>query len=123
MTEFETIEALSNLAANAATFFTVFLSMTFGYLTAAYLVGADLTRFQCFVIAGIYFLSPSVFGAAAITCTSTGPTLKARETSVIDDVWIANAVSWSGGAWVIVVVMILLSLYFMYNVRSTTRKS
>ena len=123
MTEFETIEALSNLAANAATFFTVFLSMTFGYLTVAYLVGADLTRFQCFVIAGIYFLSPSVFGAAAITWTSTWATLKARETSVIDDVWIANAVSWSGGVWVIVVVMILLSLYFMYNVRSTTRKS
>ena len=97
MTEFETIEALSNLAANAATFFTVFLSMTFGYLTAAYLVGADLT--------------------------STWATLKARETSVIDDVWIANAVSWSGGVWVIVVVIILLSLYFMYNVRSTTRKS
>ena len=43
MSEAEAIEALSDVAANAGTFFTIFLSVTFAYLTVAYVVGAALS--------------------------------------------------------------------------------
>jgi hypothetical protein len=121
MTEFEAIDALSSIADTFATFFTVFLSLTFGYLTVAYIVGGDLTRFQYLVISGIYFLSASIIGAGAIVWVTTWEALNAQEPSIFDDIWIANALSWSGGISIIVILVTLVSLYFMYNVRSASK--
>jgi hypothetical protein len=123
MTEFEAIEALSSIAANAATYFTVFFSLTFAYLTVAYIVGADLTRFQCLVISGIYLLSASIFGVSGVTWTNTWVTLKAQESSALDDVWIANTLSSVGGPWVVLIAAsaVLVSLYFMYDVRQNAK--
>ena len=44
--EAQAIEALADIAAVAATYISVFISLTFAYLTVAYLVGATLNRFQ-----------------------------------------------------------------------------
>ena len=119
MTEYEAIEALSSVAANTATYFTVFFSLTFGYLTVAYFVGVDLTRFQCLAISATYLLSASIFGASAITWTNTWVALKTEESSAMDNVRIANALSSFGDEWnmVIVISVVLISLYFMYDVR------
>ena len=41
MTEAEAIEVLSDIAANAGTYFAIFISLNFGYLTVAYMVGSS----------------------------------------------------------------------------------
>jgi hypothetical protein len=117
MTEAEAIESLAIMASNTATYFTVFLSFTFGYLSVAYFLGAALTNFQCLAISGIYFFSASVFGAAAIGWTGAYDDLKNREQTILDDYWILNIAEWASGVLVMVVSIILVSLYFMYDVR------
>jgi hypothetical protein len=121
MTEFEAIEALSGIAATAVTFLTVFISLTFGYLMVAYFVGAELTRFQSLVISGLYILAASMFGGAAFLWTLAWDLLNAQESSVIDGIWFAD-LSWSTGVGIVVVLAALVSLYFMYDVRSSNQK-
>jgi len=66
MTEAEAIETLSILGANGATYFTLFTTFTFAYLTVAYFVGASLTRFQCIAVSAIYFFTASMMGASTM---------------------------------------------------------
>ena len=56
MSESDAIEALSEISLNATTYVSIFISVTFAYLTVAYLVGKQLTRFQCLAVSALYFL-------------------------------------------------------------------
>ena len=117
MTESDAIEALVMMASNTVTFFSIFLSLTFGYLSVAYFLGAALTKFQCLTISTIYFLSASIFGAAAIGWTGAYDDLKNREQTILDEYWILNIAEWANAVLITVVLCILVSLYFMYDVR------
>ncbi|MGR8946697.1 MAG: hypothetical protein ACU84Q_01530 [Gammaproteobacteria bacterium] len=88
MTESEVIEALSEISLNAATYMTVFILITFAYLTVAYLVGRSLTKFQCWVVAVLYALTSTMFGVAAVGFTETWQRLREREESIFDEIWI-----------------------------------
>jgi len=57
MTEAEAFENALLAAANAITSFTVYISVTFGYLAAAYFVGPNLTRAQVAIFNSLFVFS------------------------------------------------------------------
>ena len=61
MTEAEAIENALLASGNAITSFTVYISVTFGYLAAAYFVGSNLTRAQVVIF-------NSLFVFASLSC-------------------------------------------------------
>ena len=65
MQELTPIEALTNIADVAATYGSLWISITFAYLTAAYFVGAKMTRFQCLTMSGLYLVTAVLFGSAS----------------------------------------------------------
>lgn len=54
MTEYELIDAMSSLRSEAGLHVMNFVYVMFGYIVAAYLVGAKLSRFQVSVVTIIY---------------------------------------------------------------------
>ena len=68
MSEAETIEAVAIFGANSFSIFSVYLSITFAYLTVAYFVGAALNTFQVWVVSGLYVASA---GVSTIACVGT----------------------------------------------------
>lgn len=66
MTGFKALQVLSNFADNAATYFAMFITFTFGYLTVAYFVGKSLSRFQCFAVSALYAISAILSGATTV---------------------------------------------------------
>ena len=65
MTEAEVIESMVLLGDGAVNIFTVFISVTFGYLTVAYFVGRDLTQFQLYAVTGLYLVTSITLGRPA----------------------------------------------------------
>ena len=50
MTEAETLVSLTDMSDTSLSFISVWISVTFAYLTVAYVVGKDLSRFQYIAI-------------------------------------------------------------------------
>jgi len=117
VTETDVIEALSELSINAATYMTVFISLTFAYLTVAYFVGRSLSRFQCVAISGLYVLFASMTGASAVAWSEAFQLFRTKERSILDEVWIFENTNWTFTLSPILVMVVFTSLYFMYNVR------
>ena len=117
MSEQEAIEALSDVAANAATYFSVFISLTFAYLTVAYLVGASLNRFQLILISAIYVLSSSMMAGTVVVWTGAWLKLYHREQTVFTGSWIAELPYWIEGLSVLLIAVLVASIYFMYDIR------
>lgn len=57
MTEAEAIELIAIFTTNVIASNTIYLSFTFAYLTAAYFVGASLSRFQAIFVSVLYALA------------------------------------------------------------------
>ena len=124
MTEAEAIEALSDIAANAATYFSVFISLTFAYLTVAYLVGSVLSRFQLILITSIYLLSATMMGLTTTVWTRAWLHLYDREETIISGSWVAEFINWEVTLSILLTVVVLASVYFMYDIRKhASRKS
>jgi hypothetical protein len=121
MTEAEALEVIAIMGANGATYFTTFTSFTFAYLTVAYFVGASLTRFQCIVASVIYIFSAGLVGGGALVYVDAYYALRVRERTIMDESWIGNVINWPLGASIMLVSMLLVSLYFMYDVRNPKR--
>ena len=117
MTESEVIEALSEISMNAATYLTIFISVTFAYLTVAYLVGSSLTRFQAFMASALYLLTSIMTGTATVGFTDTWQKLHAREQSVFNDVWLYQNTEWLVMLLPALTLVVLASLYFMFDIR------
>ena len=64
MTEAEAMVALAELTDIATAQTSVWLSLTFTYLTVAYLAGKKLSRFQCLAIPALYTVTAGFFGSA-----------------------------------------------------------
>ena len=122
MSEAETIEALSNITASATSFFSIFISITFAYLTVAYLVGAKLSRFQLTMINMLYALCAAIAGGSTLIWWDAWVKLHSRTTSVLNEVWLAGNVGWTGAAYVMLSLIIIASIYFMHDVRKTSKK-
>ena len=110
MNESEVIEALSNIAASATGFLSLFISITFAYLTVAYLVGSKLSRFQVTVINSLYVLCASLTGGSMLVWTEAWGKLHGRTTSVLNEIWLAEILAWAAGGYVMIGLLILASI-------------
>ena len=64
MTEAETIELATIITTNALTGFTIYISLTFAFLTAVHFVGGTLSKKEALLTSAVYLLSA---GSAALT--------------------------------------------------------
>ena len=67
MTEAEAIEMINMHASNAMGSFTIYLSLTFAFLTAVYMVGAKLSKLQSILLSILYFFWANAFALSAIS--------------------------------------------------------
>ena len=119
MTEAEALQTMSNFADNAGTYFTMFVSFTFAYLTVAYFVGKSLSRFQCFAVSGLYTISAMLTGATTVGWSNAYLILKAREDTLLNEVWIFDKPGWLPIVILLLTAISVMSLYFMYDARKS----
>ena len=117
MTESETIEALSEISINGITYLSVFISVTFAYLTVTYLVGRTLTKIQCIAVSALYVLFASMTAIATVGWSEAWMRLREREESVIDDIWLFENMQWLYWQLPMLTLVVLASLWFMWDVR------
>jgi len=119
MTEADLWELNALYITSAIDAVSVYLSFTFAYIAAAYLVGAKLTKFQAGLVSCMY-----VFAAV---CADVPSTLLLRRAIIFQEFLAPKAESYGsrifdlsfapGYAGILLVAGILVSLYFMYDVR------
>ena len=119
MNEMEAIVTLSTIGDVAGAHAAIFFSVTFAYVSVAYLVGSSLSRFQCLAVATLYLLAASIFGASLVGYSNVWFVVKAREPTAFDEVWIFSNFGWLPGLITVVVGITALSLYFMYDIRKS----
>jgi hypothetical protein len=117
MTEAEIIESVSLLATNVHDSFTIYLSLVFGYLAVAYLVGKEFSRFQVVVASCTFALAASTMAMSAITHMQGLSTVLQENPSQLTDLTLWNGAFWFWAIGSILWVGIFVSLYFMWNVR------
>lgn len=62
MNKSDTISTLIEIGPMAATWASLWVSLTFEFLTVSYFIGAALSRFQCLAISILYATSTVLFG-------------------------------------------------------------
>ena len=88
MTEAEVIASSMAISDQAAGYLNVWISLTFGYLTVSYFVGAALSRFQCLSISGLYVVVAFLAASSCYGFAQSWFALLDREKSLLDDIWI-----------------------------------
>ena len=118
MSESEAIEAVSLLLDNAIASFTACFSFTFAYLTASYLVGAQLSNFQAKAVSILYVVAAASPAVSVVGCQFAMAKIQNEYPSaVIDDLLMWDMRIWHIYVATLFVSVILLSLYFMYDCR------
>ena len=117
MAEAEALEVLSNISINAATYWTMFVSFTFAYLTVAYFVGKSLSRFQCVAIFVFYIICAFMSGVTTVGWSEAWFIFKAREHTFIDDVIVFTDIGLFYALIFVLSAISITSLYFMCNDR------
>ena len=122
MTEPEAITALTEIAALALAHIGAWLSLTFAYLTVAYFAGRSLSKFQCWTVSILYGVMGFLFASPVIGYVDGWLLLYARESTIFDEVSAFSAVPFYVEGWTFFTYGgVLVSLYFMYNVRHTEK--
>ncbi|MEP5567927.1 MAG: hypothetical protein ABJN62_08840 [Halioglobus sp.] len=116
MTEAEALEIAGIFAGNALTAFSFFITFTIAYLVAAYYVGNRLTPFQSKAVSGLYLVSSAAPMLALITnITVYGDAM--AESKIGSAAPLSSGLVWAVGMTVLMVVGIVVSLIFMWQVR------
>jgi hypothetical protein len=124
MTEAETITALNEISEVIATYSSLWVSFTFGYLTVAYFLGKALSLFQCLVISALYCIAAAFFGTTVIVFTAAWHIVREATPTLYDQVpFVGLRDAWFWGSVLFLNAGTLVSLYFMYNARSQMGKS
>ena len=121
MTEAELLEIINLHAANAITSLSVYITLLFGYMTAAYVAGSKLSSLQVTIISLVYVFSAIAWGLVNITHAHSLETLVAAHTNFVPSPFFL--LPWSllsGTAWFS---CLIASLYFMYDIRSNSVKN
>ena len=124
MTEAEALEGITNVANIVATFTGLWLSVTFAYLTVAYLVGSRMTRFQCYAITVLYGCVATLFSVGTIAHGKAFFIVLANSSTAYSQIPLfADAEK----PWLVVIGAFFalatgLSFYFMYDVRKRAKK-
>ena len=66
MTESEVIELINDHSGNAVSSFTIYLTLTFGYLTGLYVIGKKLVMAQIISITLLYLMWSAAFALSAL---------------------------------------------------------
>jgi len=120
MSELDAVEAVSELLANAISGFTVNFSFTFAYLTASYLVGQALTKFQAIAVSILYTASAILTGLTVYGIQQGIEEVQLSYPSkVIDRMLMFDMSVWHRLSGVLFTSVVILSLYFMYNIRTS----
>jgi hypothetical protein len=120
MTEFEVLEIVNSYASNAMSSFSMWATFTFAYLTAAYLAGRELSRFQVITISSLYFIAAASFALAGITYVrSFEETFAAYPEFVPSNYWY---IPWTILGYILIIGGMAASLYFMYDIRKKVQK-
>ncbi len=111
-----THEAMAMWAQNAITSFSIYLTFTFAYLTAAYLAGTKLTVYQVFVISTLYT------AGALISLASVISNLELYTVLLNQDEVLRSSITFSGEFWIYSITPLFLlgigvSLSFMWYIR------
>ena len=117
MSDADFLEAIAAWASHATANFTAFATFTFAYLTACYFVGKSLTRFQVYILSGVYL------GSAVSSVLSVISALEVIRLSLIEhpnflnDSPFFNIELWMVGMIMLAFSGIVASLAFMHRVR------
>lgn len=125
MTEAEVLELVAIYIDNSMTSYSLWLTMTFAYMTVAYFIGGKLSIFQIWAVSGLYLVGSL---SAVIVCYMhiyAWTTLRSEFPGGISA--LDGSIFWSGDLWRILIAVSLLignlvSFYFMYNVRNSDAK-
>ena len=119
MTESEFIEAINLHAANGITSFSLFVTYVFGYITGAYLVGAKLRLLQVAIVTALYLVTSLTWIASITTHIHSYEAIIARNADfVASPLWL---LPWLELTATLTLSTLAASLYFMYDVRSSSR--
>jgi len=121
MSEAETLETLTAIGSASGSYITMIISFTFAYLTVAYFVGKDLSRFQCAAVTGLYIIGATLSGSAAVGYADLWVRLHDREPTIADEVWLFSTLGWVEILMVLQISVLFVSIYFMYDVRRSKR--
>ena len=117
MTEAEAIELIAIFTTNVIASNTIYLSFTFAYLTAAYFVGASLTRFQAIFVSVLYALAANGAMMTQLGSIQAWSIIMEEHATALDSVPMYNGEFWQIAIPISLSIMTLASLYFMWNVR------
>lgn len=117
MTEAEILELVAIYAANSITAFTVYISFTFAFLVTAFYVGRQLTLFQVFAISGMYIISAGSALLAEIAYLQAMFRIKAMSPNVLDEFALFNGDFWVIYMGIVLGAGMLVSLYFLWDMR------
>lgn len=116
MTESEAMEVVAIYTDVAITCFSIYLTLTFAYLTVAFFAGIKLTAFQTMAVSGLYiFGSVSALMCQYILIHGWGSVIEYAVPLHSVPLW--DASFWITYMWTIELSGILLGLYFMWSVR------
>ena len=119
MKEAEALELIAIYTANAIESFALYLAFTFAYLIAAYFVGRKLSRFQVLTVSGLFCVAAINAALSVMAAVHAWTAIKNNTPTVLDAVLIYSPILWVVIMPVILIPGILISLYFMWNVRHT----
>ena len=119
MSEAEVIESMAILGDGAVNVFTVFISVTFAYLTVAYFVGRSLTKFQLIAVSGLYLVTSTTMGATCVACVIAWEKLIHQYPSALNNIPFFTIGIWHKVMAIIFIGGVIVSYYFMYNIRNT----
>ena len=117
MTEAEAIELIIMHADIAVNSFSVYLTITFAYLTVAYLVGRSLSTFQAIAISSLYLVGAGSAVINIVIHIQAWGKIKMLHTSIFNEFALWNPVFWITFMPILMVGGILTGLYFMWNIR------
>jgi len=117
MTEAEAFEAAAAWSSSAIASFTIYVSITFAYLTVAFVAGRRLSRFQTLVVSALYVFAATSGVMSTITDLGMLEIAIEHSPAAVADVPFTSEGFWQGYQAVLMIVGILISLYFMWNVR------
>ncbi len=117
MTEAEALEMIAIYIANAIESFSLYFAFLATYLVTAYFVGRNLSRFQAFAVSGAYCVAAIVISLSLIVSVQAWIAVKESNPTVLDEVLLYNSTLWLVSMPIILFAGILISLYFMWQVR------
>jgi hypothetical protein len=117
MTEAEVIELSIGMGANAISSFTLFISITFAYLTLCHFLGAKLTKFQAATVSFVYLVGAGSPAVSTYGYLLAQQKLQSKYPSLMDSVLAINIDIWLIWLPVMTLCILAMSLYFMIQTR------